>query len=208
MKYYGRREITEEDLEKALLVGMSPHERKRLEKKKGMSFKHSKGTTSPNKEQESDSRCLETSPIDNAAEEGACGKQENGTDLGTNMDFSASDGNSLCSSRSEMSKMKYAFTIDANYSGSESQSRGTLDFIYPNSDGNALPKHNPKVSLLGHGPHGEQVVNHILREYGDDGIRQFCQRWRQVFIEAIHPRFLPSGWDVMHRYDASRWSPK
>jgi hypothetical protein len=37
--YYGGRDVTPEDLEMALLVGMSPHERRRLEKKKGYSFK-------------------------------------------------------------------------------------------------------------------------------------------------------------------------
>lgn len=64
----------------------------------------------------------------------------------------------------------------------------------------AQPKFNPKLSLLGHGPHGKQVVDHLLAEYGEDGIRQFCQRWRQVFVAAIQPRFLPAGWDVNHRY--------
>ncbi|XP_020095503.1 protein RRP6-like 3 isoform X2 [Ananas comosus] len=36
--YYGGREVTPEDLEMALFVGMSPHERRRFEKKKGLSF--------------------------------------------------------------------------------------------------------------------------------------------------------------------------
>lgn len=39
--YYGGRDISEEDLEKALLIGLSPHERRKLERKKGVSFKHS-----------------------------------------------------------------------------------------------------------------------------------------------------------------------
>lgn len=34
--YYGGRDISEEDLEKALLIGMSPHERRKLERKKGV----------------------------------------------------------------------------------------------------------------------------------------------------------------------------
>lgn len=37
--YYGGRDVTPEDLEMALLVGMSPHERRRLEKKKGFSYR-------------------------------------------------------------------------------------------------------------------------------------------------------------------------
>jgi cation-transporting P-type ATPase D len=61
-------------------------------------------------------------------------------------------------------------------------------------------KHHSKLSLLGHGPHGKQVVDHLLKEYGEDGVREFCQRWRQVFVDALKPRFLPGGWDVKHRY--------
>lgn len=64
----------------------------------------------------------------------------------------------------------------------------------------AQPKFNSKLSLLGHGPHGKLVVDYLLKEYHEDGIRQFCQRWRQVFVAAIQPRFLPAGWDVNHRY--------
>lgn len=209
MKYYGGREITEEDLEKALLVGMSPHERKRLERKKGMSLKHSKGAGFPNKEQESNARSMGTSPIDNALKvdgEGglnttkgeACGKQENGNDLEITMEVLASDSNNLSSDRSETSEMKDMCVMDTDNCESRSQSEGTLDLFYPKSNGNASPKHNPKLSLLGHGPHGKEVVDHLLKEYGEDGIRQFCQRWRQTFVEAIHPRFLPAGWDVMH----------
>lgn len=39
--YYGGRDISEEDLERALLIGLSPHERRKLERKKGVSLKHS-----------------------------------------------------------------------------------------------------------------------------------------------------------------------
>lgn len=194
MKYYGGREITEEDLEKALVVGMSPHERKRLEKKKGMPFKLFKGRSLP-KTDDSYSRSMGTSLIDdtvkvdsegglNATESEPCGKQDNGNGWDITMGVLGNDSNNLSSDRSETSEMK---DID----------------VYPKFDGNTSRKHNPKLSLLGHGPHGKQVVDHLLKEYGDDGIRQFCQRWRQVFVEAINPRFLPGGWDVMHRYAAS-----
>lgn len=39
--YYGGRDISEEDLERALLIGLSPHERRKLERKKGVPFKYS-----------------------------------------------------------------------------------------------------------------------------------------------------------------------
>lgn len=213
MKYYGGREITEEDLEKALVVGMSPHERKRLEKKKGMLFKLFKGRSLP-KTDDSNSRSMGTSPIDdtvkvdsegglNATESEPCGKQDNGNGWDITMGVLGNDSNNLSSDRSEMSEMKDIDVMDADNCGSGSQLEETLDVSYPKSDGKTSREHNPKLSLLGHGPHGKQVVDHLLKEYGDDGIRQFCQRWRQVFVEAINPRFLPGGWDVMHRYAAS-----
>lgn len=39
--YYGGRDISEEDMERALLIGLSPHERRKLERKKGVSLNHS-----------------------------------------------------------------------------------------------------------------------------------------------------------------------
>lgn len=39
--YYGGRDISEEDLERALLIGLSPHERRKFERKKGASLKYS-----------------------------------------------------------------------------------------------------------------------------------------------------------------------
>lgn len=75
---------------------------------------------------------------------------------------------------------------------------GTANSI-DNINASISSKRDSKLSLLGHGPHGKQVVNHLLEENGEEGIREFCQRWRQVFVEAVHPRFLPAGWDIMHR---------
>lgn len=66
-------------------------------------------------------------------------------------------------------------------------------------NGNMPHQENSKLSLLGHGPHGKQVVEYLLREHGEDGVRDFCQRWRQVFVDTVHPRHLPGGWNVSHR---------
>uniref|UniRef100_M4CN05 Uncharacterized protein n=1 Tax=Brassica campestris TaxID=3711 RepID=M4CN05_BRACM len=65
-------------------------------------------------------------------------------------------------------------------------------------NGNTPHQENSKLSLLGHGPHGKQVVEYLLREHGEDGVRDFCQRWRQVFVDTVHPRHLPGGWNVSH----------
>lgn len=205
MKYYGGREISEADLESALLVGMSPHERKRFEKKRGYAFKHwsghhnvgdhrgdSKATVSnlnTSKGGPSDSFC--TSMLE--------------TDQG-NVDFLALENKKNAEiSCSEIEHQSAALDAECKdlpdttiASGTESQDSPGDTSLTNGRD--ILMKHSSKMSLLGHGPHGQQVVEFLLNEHGEDGVREFCQRWRQVFVEALHPRFLPGGWDVMHRY--------
>ncbi|KAJ0259900.1 Protein RRP6-like 3 [Hirschfeldia incana] len=145
--YYGGREITEEDLEKALLIGMRPHERRKLERKKGVTLK-----------QDADDA--------NSVEEATPG----GDDVNG----------------------------ESSIVGDESGGDGAPELNDTQCNGNILHQQNSKLSLLGHGPHGKQVVEYLLKEYGEDGVRDFCQRWRKVFVDALHPRHLPGGWDVTH----------
>lgn len=147
--YYGGRDVTEEDLEKALLIGMSPHERRKHERKKGVSVKQ------------------ENSNNDSVEEhsEEAPGGDMNG---------------------------------EISVVGDESGGDGATELNDTQCNGNILHQQNSKLSLLGHGPHGKQVVEYLLKEYGEDGVRDFCQRWRKVFVDALHPRHLPGGWDVTH----------
>lgn len=153
-KYYGGREITEEDLQKALLVGMSPHEKRRLQKKKGIILNTPSNNTTPS---------LSSSKKH---------EPKNGSVLDSDVESEVTDP-----------------SAKPNRNGS----------VHPGSDGLVFATCSSKLSLLGHGPHGKQVVDFLLKEHGEDGVRGFCQRWRQVFVEAIHPRFLPGGWDVTHR---------
>lgn len=67
MRYYGRREISEEDLERALLVGMSPHERRRLQKKRGIALKHSAQSIFPNAEHQNGACDIDTSTAVNSS---------------------------------------------------------------------------------------------------------------------------------------------
>lgn len=213
MSYYGGREITEVDLEMALLVGMNPQERRRLEKKKRLPFKHSAGSILPYVEHENNIGCMETSSIvdtselstldgSHSAEVKACSRKEDretDTDVGVDGEVSSTKEN-VISDENGVSDTKGVHVVNSDDNcESRGPSDGTVDLYYTKSDGTAQHKHNSKLSLLGHGPHGKQVVDHLQKEYGDDGIREFCQRWRQVFVEAVHPRFLPAGWDVMHR---------
>ncbi|KAM7271020.1 hypothetical protein ACFE04_030234 [Oxalis oulophora] len=186
-KYYGGREISEEDLKKALLVGMSPHERRKFEKKRGVSFTDSVKIFLSNEKQRNANGISETVPAEDKEDTNlsTVDKDKSDTDPSDQVVGEESDGNFV----PEDSDTK---DVHAENNANDLENGSQTD------DGNALPKHNAKLSLLGHGPHGKQVVDFLLSEYGEEGIGQFCQRWRQAFVEAIHPRFLPGGWDVTH----------
>lgn len=214
--YFGGREISPKDLEMALLVGMSPHERRRLEKKKGWTFKHKGGShdiivgvNSTIQKVEYDKNCSDT-----------CNSQESLKDVDV-IDFDAGQMNTSVDDIDAISlTMKDACGVSSNKQSldkEEEECKRESGFIsnYDNGNGDTLhevaepfypsrsdhvlsSKSAKKLSLLGHGPHGKQVVEHLLNNYGEDGICQFCQRWRQVFVEAVQPRFLPSGWDIKH----------
>lgn len=209
MAYYGGREITDEDLEKALLVGMSPHERRRFEKKRGYTFKHLRKSNNPIDAEED----IVGSPpvtIKNASHD----EDEDLLHTNTTDAYQQDDDNIL-----EDAKITAPCSVDADDSLSDTKivsgigsisissnddtsgggnlSNGTT---HPSEENETLLKNDSKMSLLGHGPHGKQVVEYLLKEHGEDGVREFCQRWRHVFVEALHPRFLPGGWDVKHRY--------
>ncbi|KAJ6729201.1 PROTEIN RRP6-LIKE 3 [Salix viminalis] len=204
MQYYGgRREISEEDLERALLVGMSPHERRRLEKKRRFSSKHYSEVILLDKEQTGAAYTMAVSATENSLEKAGTTDGLKTFDMKSagikEQDYfmveDSISNKEMNSDENEASDTKdeYVGNIDDSCEGGRGPLNGTA-----RNDESAPHKNNLKLSLLGHGPHGKQVVDHILEEYGEDGIRQFCQRWRQVLVEAIHPRFLPAGWDVMH----------
>ncbi|XP_019453784.1 PREDICTED: protein RRP6-like 3 isoform X1 [Lupinus angustifolius] len=223
-RYYGGKEISEEDLERALLVGMSPHGKRKFEKKRGKTSRNSMGSTATEPGQENHACCTTTmgnmniSKVD--APNGTYANEETRKE-GDRENFMAKDdfGNpSLASDLVVDGAVSAAFngntntvkTTDYNESSDFAvnvddicQSRRQPDEISdltcpPRDEKSTQTKLNSKLSLLGHGPHGRQVVEHLLKEYGEDGIRQFCQRWRQVFVESLKPHFLPAGWDVKH----------
>ncbi|XP_058220289.1 protein RRP6-like 3 isoform X1 [Rhododendron vialii] len=220
-KYYGGKEISKEDLEKALLVGMSPHERRRLRKKKGLALKETNGDVFPEEDSRGDMVMCATVDVSNTytiigphAYTGEnCSKEGSNLMMAEDLDVSGlslrpdsevngeilnADNGDINLDGTRVSESKCVSIMDAYFNESGGPSSGTVDLVHHRTEGTILPKHSSKLSLLGHGPHGKQVVDHLLKEYGEDGIRQFCQKWRQVFVEAIHPRFLPAGWDVMH----------
>ncbi|KAL0022097.1 hypothetical protein WJX79_008401 [Trebouxia sp. C0005] len=53
----------------------------------------------------------------------------------------------------------------------------------------------------GHAWHGRQVVAAALAEGGSDSLLVLIQKFRQSFTDALHPKFLPSAWHIMHSAD-------
>ncbi|XP_010689638.2 protein RRP6-like 3 isoform X2 [Beta vulgaris subsp. vulgaris] len=205
--YYGGREISHEDLEAALLVGMSPHRRRKYEKKRGASNKNS-----------SASKVLKMNAINMlepinpySSETSRCGGSLDAKDqtsyeqlvykpetsvktpsissaIDIREDGFATDSTPMTLDVSGISDVKDVMLLDTeNIHSSQNPLKAT-----------AGSKCKSKLSLLGHGPHGKEVVDYLLTNSGEDGIHLFCQRWRQVFVDALHPRHLPAGWDVKH----------
>ena len=55
-------------------------------------------------------------------------------------------------------------------------------------------------------PHGEKVVKAILKTCeGNDytPLEDFIRMWRQHFVDALKPKYLPRGWNVEHKMQRS-----
>jgi cation-transporting P-type ATPase D len=209
--------VTPEDLEMALLVGMSPHERRRLEKKKGYLFKAQAQNiitkSSSNNISENSGHVSENSHAlsEQFPEDGAesNGQQEfDETESRNHLeDLTLSQGSSSLPVSMEDTTFGHdtaTFETDTKQqaSGTCIPANGHLhrDPSIGDNSNQAISKNaEKKISLLGHGHHGKQVVELLLSNGGEEAINQFCQRWRQVFVEAVHPRYLPSGWNINHR---------
>ncbi|KAF2568333.1 hypothetical protein F2Q68_00024668 [Brassica cretica] len=170
--YYGGRDISEEDLERALLIGLSPHERRKLERKKGVPFKYSAEVAHMDKKENS----------------------SNDTDANSFVFSSVEERGEEAPGDSEKDMNEESRIVVTDDSGGD----GAQELNDTQCNGNMPHQENSKLSLLGHGPHGKQVVEYLLREHGEDGVRDFCQRWRQVFVDTVYPRHLPGGWNVSH----------
>ncbi|GMH07179.1 hypothetical protein Nepgr_009019 [Nepenthes gracilis] len=209
-RYYGGRDISQVDLERALLVGMSPQERRKLEKKRRLFLNHAGATIVQNKEQMNDEDNITIPSIHDSLKLDYLDESENSrgktlSRLVKQMDGelevkeeSPVDGEVVSLDQCRDFEVKDAYLHNDVNCGIMHKLNETVDPCSPKSDLTASTKQNSKVSLLGHGPHGKQVVDYLLLQYGEDGICQFCQRWRQVFVDAIQPQYLPAGWNVMH----------
>ncbi|GJY88043.1 hypothetical protein Tco_0502671 [Tanacetum coccineum] len=101
-------------------------------------------------------------------------------------------------SKNEINELENGSMLDSDTNSEPTDAFAKQNGSVNISSGAVIATCSSKLSLLGHGPHGTQVVDYLLKEHGEDGIHEFYQRWRLVFVEAINPRFLPAGWDVAH----------
>ncbi|GKB74277.1 hypothetical protein Tco_0935689 [Tanacetum coccineum] len=103
-------------------------------------------------------------------------------------------------SKNEINELENGSMLDSDTNSEPTDAFAKQNGSVNISSGAVIATCSSKLSLLGHGPHGKQVIDYLPEgETGEDGIHEFCQRWRQVFVEAINPRFLSAGWDVTHR---------
>eukprot|EP00803_Ostreobium_quekettii_P004481 evm.model.scf_2336.1 EVM.evm.TU.scf_2336.1 scf_2336:1322-8896(+) len=51
---------------------------------------------------------------------------------------------------------------------------------------------------VGHLWHGKQVVDMALSRNGEDGINELVRRFRESFVEALKPKYLPEFWSTVH----------
>lgn len=209
--------MTPEDLEMALLVGMSPHERRRLEKKKGYSFRAQA------------QNIIRKSSSNTIAEDSGHGSEnchalserfpEDGTESNGQQEFNETESqNQLENLTLSHGSSNLAVSMEDTTFGHDTltletdtkqQARGACtpgnshvdrELSIRDNSSQAMSKNaEKKISLLGHGHHGKQVVELLLSNGGEEAINQFCQRWRQIFVEAVHPRYLPCGWNINHR---------
>ncbi|OEL38861.1 Protein RRP6-like 3 [Dichanthelium oligosanthes] len=215
--YYGGRDVTPEDLEMALRVGMSPHERRRLEKKKGYSFraqaqniirKSSSSTISEKSAHESENSHALSEQFPEDGIESNDQQEFDETESRNQLeDLTLSQGSSCLPVSMEGTTTFHHDTAtlktdtEQQASGACAPANGHLDrdpSICDNSNQAISKNAERKISLLGHGHHGKQVVELLLSNGGEEAINQFCQRWRQIFVEAVHPHYLPSGWNINH----------
>lgn len=220
--YYGGRDITPEDLKAALIVGMGPREHRRLMKKR---FLRQQRTTNPSKNEGIDIADVKTQGSENSSDTLDGDNPRISPDVKTNSTDQIEDDTILLPSEVDQAQ-KAEMDVVENSDQADQAEKAEVDQAEGNSEPyedwqvgvsgsdediksstlkiEAPRRHSRrsinKESLLGHGPHGKQVVDMIIEKEGDEGIRQFCQLWRAVFVDALQPAFLPPGWDVTHRF--------
>ncbi|KAG1368338.1 Protein RRP6-like 3 [Cocos nucifera] len=173
--YFGGREISPEDLEMALLVGMSPHERRRLEKKKGLSFRHhgqsmiyksstsSNGKTIENNIKRNNSIHISQESLKDDVKD-IDGRQTNTSandmhaGLLLNGDDSPSDNIQCLNKREDLEQGNVCILSNGN--GHGDLQKETCEAVLPSTSYQVTSsKGAKKLSLLGHGPHGKPIFD-------------------------------------------------
>ncbi|KAG6557252.1 hypothetical protein Mapa_001179 [Marchantia paleacea] len=194
--YYGRENISQQDLRAALFVSMGPHERHRLSKNiLGRGSSQKKATE----------KLLEEATHLSEAETFSDNQRENSslpTGIEAETSSEAETSRSLIVETQEDAASEHPKSRQTASSSDHIETDDHNERIFLESLSTRRPSHRHKgrknSSLLGHAVHGRKVVEILMAQEGDEGIRVFCQQWRAVFVEALKPAFLPPGWDIAH----------
>ena len=82
---------------------------------------------------------------------------------------------------------------------------GSAGAAFPNANPCLPPSYMPTYLLVCLSalhccavPRPLQVVERMVAQGGDEALLELCRRFRQSFVEALQPAFLPPGWHVFH----------
>ena len=49
--------------------------------------------------------------------------------------------------------------------------------------------------------HGEKVVSTLNEQGGIEAVKEFEVSWRQHFLDAMKPQYMPDGWNLYHNHE-------
>ncbi|KAL2634406.1 hypothetical protein R1flu_005885 [Riccia fluitans] len=179
--YFGRETITQEDLKAALLVSMGAHERRRLSKRIL--------AQGGNNAKAAELVIRDDISLPN-------GQDERLVSSGTEANMAPTREGNMQEENGEVQQISCS---SSHFESGDYTDKTILESL---SAKRVSYRHKGRKndSLLGHAVHGRRVVEIIMKQEGEDGIRVFCQQWRTVFVQALQPCFLPPGWDISHRF--------
>ncbi|KAI3775788.1 hypothetical protein L1987_45542 [Smallanthus sonchifolius] len=68
------------------------------------------------------------------------------------------------------------------------------------SEGAVFATCSSKLALLGHGQ--QQLVDYLLKNHGEKGIHEFCQRWRQATLGSLNRDEIAKGSTSVVEFDS------
>ena len=205
------RWLSQEELEQGLLAGLAPRQKRRmlrqLAAEKDEAVKAEDSTQTPVDDDlhlsdtQEDTRADDVSDQMAAAQHGSSASDlyamqhdttSNTCDMVQHNGQSAQtlDGDDRCQSVPQ---------ADSTHSSDDHRAGTSIQQLSRQRQGGSRPGVSDE-DTNGHAWHGRQVVAAAMAEGGSDALLILIQRFRQSFTDALHPKFLPSAWNIMNRY--------